>query len=93
VVSNWFIRDALTPRWEPAEDYSPNNKPRLADNFRGPSIQSLSRVASPNYGHDLDKLFAEALKREQLSGHPLVEPPKRKQKAEPPQPAPPPAKP
>lgn len=32
---------------------------------------------SAQYGHDLDKLFAETRKREQLSGHPLVEPPKR----------------
>ena len=27
---------------------------------------------SAQYGHDLDKLFAEAHKREKLSGHPLV---------------------
>jgi hypothetical protein len=33
---------------------------------------------SAQYGHDLDKLFAETRKREKLSGHPLVEPPKRR---------------
>ncbi len=32
---------------------------------------------SARYGHDLDKLFEETRKREKLSGHPLVAPPKR----------------
>ena len=32
---------------------------------------------SAQCGHDLDKLFAETRQREQLSGHPLVEPSKR----------------
>jgi hypothetical protein len=36
---------------------------------------------SAQYGHDLGKLFAETRKREKLSGHPLVEPPKRRRKA------------
>lgn len=36
---------------------------------------------SAQYGHDLDKLFAETRKREKLSGHPLVDPPKRGRKA------------
>jgi len=27
---------------------------------------------SAQYGHDLDRLFAETRKREKLSGHPLV---------------------
>ena len=27
---------------------------------------------SAQYGHDLDKLFAETRKREKLSGHPLL---------------------
>ena len=31
-------------------------------------------------GHDLGKFFAETQKREKLSGHPLVEPPKRLRK-------------
>ncbi len=35
---------------------------------------------SAQYGHDLDKLFAETRKREQLSGHLLVEPPKRRRR-------------
>ncbi|MBI4663273.1 MAG: hypothetical protein HY735_31105 [Verrucomicrobia bacterium] len=33
---------------------------------------------SAQYGHDLDKLFAETRKHEKLSGHPLVEPHKRR---------------
>jgi len=33
---------------------------------------------SERYGHDLDKLFDETRKREKLSGHPLVDPPKRR---------------
>ena len=33
---------------------------------------------SAQYGHDLDKLFAETRRREKLSGHPLVEPPRRR---------------
>jgi len=36
---------------------------------------------SAEYGHDLDKLFAEASKREKRSGHPLVKPPATRGKA------------
>jgi hypothetical protein len=36
---------------------------------------------SAQYGHDLDKLFAETRKREKLSGHPLVNPPPKRGKA------------
>ena len=36
---------------------------------------------SAEYGHDLDKLFAETSKREKLSRHPLVAPPARRRKA------------
>ena len=35
---------------------------------------------SARYGHDLDKLFAETRKREELSGQPLVSPPIRRRK-------------
>ena len=35
---------------------------------------------SAQYGHDLDKLFAETRKREKLSGHPLVNPPPKRRK-------------
>lgn len=31
---------------------------------------------SAQYGHSLDKLFAETRKREKYSGHPLANPPK-----------------
>lgn len=43
-------------------------------------LQELWRAKdtlSAQYGHDLNKLFEETRKREKLSGHPLVEPPKR----------------
>ena len=33
---------------------------------------------SAQYGHDLDKLFAETHEREKLSGHPLVNLPRRR---------------
>ena len=36
---------------------------------------------SAQYGHDLDKLFAETREREKLSGHPLVNPPPQRRKA------------
>ena len=36
---------------------------------------------SAQYGHDLDKLFAETREREKLSGHPLVNPPPKRRKA------------
>lgn len=36
---------------------------------------------SAQYGHDLDKLFAETREREKLSGHPLVSPPAKRRKA------------
>jgi hypothetical protein len=36
---------------------------------------------SAQYGHDLDKLFAETRKREKLSGHPLANPPPKRRKA------------
>ena len=36
---------------------------------------------SAQYGHDLDKLFAETHEREKLSGHPLVNPPPKRRKA------------
>lgn len=36
---------------------------------------------SAQYGHDLDKLFAETSKREKLSGHPLVNPPPKRHKS------------
>jgi hypothetical protein len=35
---------------------------------------------SAQYGHDLDKLFADTRKREKLSGHPLVRLPVRRHK-------------
>ena len=40
-------------------------------------VRRAKDTFSAQYGHDLDKLFAEARKREQPSGRPLVEPPKR----------------
>jgi hypothetical protein len=36
---------------------------------------------SAQYGHDLDKLFAQTHEREKLSGHPLVNPPPQRRQA------------
>ena len=36
---------------------------------------------SAQYGHDVHRLFAEARQREELSGHPLVDPPPKRRKA------------
>ena len=47
-------------------------------------LQEAWRAKDPlsaQYGHDLDKLFAETRKREKLSGHPLVNPPPKRRKA------------
>ena len=35
---------------------------------------------SAEYGHDLDKLFAETSKREKLSGHPIANLPVKRRK-------------
>ena len=35
---------------------------------------------SAEYGHDLDKLFAETRRREKLSSHPLVKTPTKRHK-------------
>ena len=44
-------------------------------------LQEIWRIKdslSASYGHDVKRLFAETRKRERLSGHPLVEPPRRR---------------
>lgn len=41
-------------------------------------IWRIKGTLSASYGHDVKRLFAETRKREKLSGHPLVEPPKRR---------------
>jgi hypothetical protein len=43
-------------------------------------IWQAKDALSAQYGHDLDKLFEGTRKREKLSGHPLVDPPKRRKK-------------
>ena len=46
-------------------------------------LQEMWRIKdslSASYGHDVKRMFAEVRKREKLSGHPLVEPPKRRRK-------------
>lgn len=43
-------------------------------------LQEMWRIKdalSASYGHDVKRLFEEIRKREKLSGHPLVDPPKR----------------
>jgi hypothetical protein len=45
------------------------------------ALQEIWRIKdtlSASYGHDVKRLFAETRKREKLSGHPLVEPPRRR---------------
>jgi hypothetical protein len=44
-------------------------------------IWHAKNTLSAQYGHDLDTLFAETRKREKLSGHPLIQPPRRRRKA------------
>ena len=41
-------------------------------------IWRIKDALSASYGHDVNRLFAEKRKREKLSGHPLVEPPRRR---------------
>ncbi len=44
-------------------------------------LQEIWRIKdelSAARGHDVHRLFAETRQREKLSGHPLVEPPKRR---------------
>jgi hypothetical protein len=41
-------------------------------------IWRIKDTLSASYGHNVKRLFAETRKREKLSGHPLVEPPKRR---------------
>lgn len=41
-------------------------------------IWRIKDTLSASYGHDVKRLFAETRKREKRSGHPLVEPPKRR---------------
>ena len=44
-------------------------------------LQEIWRIKdslSAAYGHDVKRLFAETRKREKRSGHPMVEPPKRR---------------
>ena len=41
-------------------------------------IWRLKDTLSATYGHSVKRLFADTRKHEKLSGHPLVEPPKRR---------------
>lgn len=41
-------------------------------------IWRIKDTLSASYDHDVKRLFAETRKRETVSGHPLVEPPKRR---------------
>ena len=41
-------------------------------------IWRIKDTLSASYGHNVKRLFAETRQREKLSGHPLVEPPKRR---------------
>jgi len=41
-------------------------------------IWRIKAALSASYGHDVKRLFAETRKREELSGHPLIELPERR---------------
>ena len=46
-------------------------------------LQEIWRIKdklSASYSHDVKRLFAATRKREKRSGHPLVEPPRRRRK-------------
>ena len=57
------------------------NAPRSGKTEGDMVLQEVWRAKdtlSAQYGHDLNKLFAETRKREKLSGHPLVDAPARR---------------
>ena len=43
-------------------------------------IWRIKDTLSASYGHDVNRLFEETRKREKLSGHALVDPPKRRKR-------------
>ena len=53
-------------------------KPSQSTDLVLQEIWRIKDTLSASYGHDVHRLFADLRKREQLSGHPLVEPPKRR---------------
>ena len=57
-----------------------NQPTKLAGDLVLQEVWRAKDTLSAQYGHDLDKLFAETRKREKLSGHPLVNPPPKRRK-------------
>ena len=54
---------------------------KTANNLVLREVWRAKDTLSAEYGHDLDKLFAETSKRELKSGHPLVKLPAKSRKA------------
>ncbi len=44
-------------------------------------IWRIKDTLSASYGHDVERLFADTRKRQELSGHPVVNPPAKRRKA------------
>jgi hypothetical protein len=55
-------------------------KPNQGTDLVLQEIWRIKDTLSASYGHDVRRLFAETRKRENLSGHPLVNPPPRRRK-------------
>ncbi len=58
-----------------------NRPPKEGGDLVLQEVWRAKDILSAQYGHDLDKLFAETRKREKLSGHPLVSPSPKRRKA------------
>ncbi|MGA2174395.1 MAG: hypothetical protein ABSH38_05355 [Verrucomicrobiota bacterium] len=53
-------------------------KPKQSTDLVLQEIWRIKDTLSASYGHDVDRLFADARKRQKLSGHPVVNLQKRK---------------
>ena len=53
-------------------------KPNQSADLVLQEIWRIKDTLSASYGHDVDRLFAEARERQKLSGHPVVNLQKRK---------------
>ena len=56
-------------------------KPNQSTDLVLQEIWRIKDTLSASYGHNVDRLFADARKRQKLSGHPLVNPPAKRRKA------------
>ncbi len=56
-------------------------KPRQSTDLVLQEIWRIKDTLSASYGHDVERLFADTRKRQELSGHPVVNPPAKRRKA------------